>query len=92
VLNLIVKRFKSNRKIIPFEDCVTKFHCIFEADAADVKRDGVRGFILGINLDEIFIPVSKDVTIEYKWWSLLKDNGFRFLPDFNKFDPLKDVI
>ena len=44
---------------------------------------------MGINLDSIFIPVEEDFTLEYKWWALLKDIGFQYLPDFNNFDPLE---
>jgi hypothetical protein len=92
VVNLIVKIHKSNRKIIPFENCVTKFHCVFPLEAADIKIDEQRGFKLGINLDELFVPVGVDITLEFKWWSLLKDIGFKHLPSITNFDPLKDVV
>lgn len=84
---------KSNRKLIPFEECVSKFRCVFPAEAATDKVDDKQGFKLGINSDSIFIPVGEEVTLDYKWWALLKDIGFQYLPDFNNFDPLaKNVI
>lgn len=80
---------KSNRKIIPFEKCVTKFHCVFPQEAATDKIDGKQGFKMGVNLESIFVPVGEDFTLEYRWWALLKDIGFQYLPDFNTFDPLE---
>ena len=80
---------KSNRKVVPFEECVTKFHCVFPKEAATDKVDGKQGFKMGINTENIFIPVEEDFTLEHKWWVLLKDIGFQYLPDFNNFDPLE---
>lgn len=92
MINLIVVKHKSNHKIIPFEDCVTKFHCVFAKEASNEKKNDKRGFMLGINMEQLFIPVEEDVTLEYKWWALLKDIGFKYLPDFNNFDPLTNAL
>lgn len=78
-------RKRSSNPIKPFSEVVTKFHCTFPKEAANTKDPTTRKSAIGVgvNSDNIYLPVGEEVTLEFDHWSILRDIEFPYLPRYS---------
>lgn len=83
-------RQRSPKPIKKLDECVVPFYCIFPKEAA-TDRDKVTKKLcvsVGVGMDIAHFPVEEKVDLPYKFWSLLKDINFKYLPRYG-YDPIR---
>jgi len=84
VVNLIMERMRSNKKVLELEECCHPFKVTFIQGNCD------KGVFVGVGDNNYFYPLNEEVEISREAWMILRDvNKVRGFYVQNTYDPFK---